>query len=190
MLQYLQNHSLPDITFAVSQCARFVHNPRRCHERALEHIGQYLKGTVDRGLLLQPNNDLTIYCYVDADFAGLWPHEEQTDPVCVKSRTGFVICISNCPVIWGSKLQHEISKSTMEAEYNALSYTMRELLPSKLSSLQLPNVSVFRMMMSPQYALLFGKIMRVLYHWRILNLVNLHPVPSFMQLRCIGFVRN
>jgi Reverse transcriptase (RNA-dependent DNA polymerase) len=131
MLQYLQNHSRPDITFAVSQCARFVHNPRRSHERALEHIGQYLKGTVDRGLLLQPNNELTIDCYVDADFAGLWPHEDRTDPVCVKSRTGFVICISNCPVIWGSKLQHEISTSTMEAEYNALSYTMRELLPFK-----------------------------------------------------------
>lgn len=35
MLQYLQNHSRPDITFAVSQCARFVHSPRRSHEKAL-----------------------------------------------------------------------------------------------------------------------------------------------------------
>jgi hypothetical protein len=40
MLQYLQGHSCPDITFAVSQCARFIHSPRRMHEIALEHIGQ------------------------------------------------------------------------------------------------------------------------------------------------------
>lgn len=41
MLQYLQNHSRPDITYAVSQCARFVHNPRRSHEQAIIRIGQY-----------------------------------------------------------------------------------------------------------------------------------------------------
>jgi hypothetical protein len=28
MLQYLQNHSLPDVTYAVSQCTRFVHSHR------------------------------------------------------------------------------------------------------------------------------------------------------------------
>jgi hypothetical protein len=33
MLQYLRGHSRPDITYAVSQCARYVHSPkqyRRC----------------------------------------------------------------------------------------------------------------------------------------------------------------
>jgi Reverse transcriptase (RNA-dependent DNA polymerase) len=35
MLQYLQNHSRPDITYAVSQCARFVHSPKCSHEMAL-----------------------------------------------------------------------------------------------------------------------------------------------------------
>jgi hypothetical protein len=42
-----------------------------------------------------------------------------------------VICLSECPVVWGSKLQGEISTSTMEAEYNALCMTMREMLPFK-----------------------------------------------------------
>ena len=36
MLQYLQGHSRPDITHAVSQCTRFTHNPKRSHEVALE----------------------------------------------------------------------------------------------------------------------------------------------------------
>jgi hypothetical protein len=131
MLQYLQGHSRPDITYAVSQCARFVHSPKRSHEEALERIGLYLKGTLDEGLILKPTGELDIDIYVDADFAGLWPHEDKQDPTCVKSRTGFVICISSCPVIWISKLQNEIALSTMEAEYNALSYAMRSALPFK-----------------------------------------------------------
>jgi hypothetical protein len=47
MLQYLQNHSRPDITYAVSQCARFTHNPQCSHELAIIHICQYLCGTME-----------------------------------------------------------------------------------------------------------------------------------------------
>jgi hypothetical protein len=131
MLQYLQAHSRPDITYAVSQCARFIHGTRRSHEVALERIGQYLRGTMDKGLIFNPTGSLNVDCYVDADFAGLWSHEVRSDPSCVKSRTGFVICISNCPVIWSSKLQSSIAQSTMEAEYTALSLAMKDLLPLK-----------------------------------------------------------
>lgn len=129
MLGYLQSNSRPDITFAVSSAARFSHNPRRSHEDALKRIGRYLKGTIEEGLVLRPTDNLDIDCYVDADFAGLWPHEDKLDPSCVKSRTGFAICVANCPVVWRSKLQGDIATSTMEAEYTALSMAMRDLLP-------------------------------------------------------------
>jgi hypothetical protein len=91
----------------------------------------YLKGTQDKGLILKPSGILNIDCYVDADFAGLWPREDKEDPMCIKSWTGFVICISDCPVIWSSKLQTDIATSTIEAEYNGLSLCMRDLLPFK-----------------------------------------------------------
>ncbi|KAG7370589.1 reverse transcriptase RNA-dependent DNA polymerase [Nitzschia inconspicua] len=129
MLGYLQSNSRPDIAFAVSSAARFTHHPRRSHEISLQRIGRYLKGTIEEGLILRPGDTLDIDCYVDADFAGLWPHEDKSDPSCVKSRTGFSICVANCPVIWSSKLQGDIATSTMEAEYSALSSAMRELLP-------------------------------------------------------------
>jgi hypothetical protein len=129
MLQYLQAHSRPDITMAVSQCARFVHSPKRSHERAVQRIAMYLRKTEGEGLILKPTRDFTVDCYVDSDFAGLWGHEDPSEPTVAKSRTGFIICISNCPVIWSSKLQSSIALSTMEAEYNALSSAMRELLP-------------------------------------------------------------
>ena len=71
MMLYLQGHSRPEISFAVSQCARYTFNPRLSHEVALKRIGRYLKGTRTRGLILSPSSDLTIDCYVDSDFAGL-----------------------------------------------------------------------------------------------------------------------
>ena len=70
-------------------------------------------------------------CYVDADFARLWNFESDQDPVCVRSRTGYVITLGGCPVTWVSKLQTEIACSTLEAEYIALSQSMRDLLPMR-----------------------------------------------------------
>ena len=129
MLTYYVGHSRTELSFAASQVCRYVHAPKRSHEIALERIGQYIKGTLDKGLVLNPSDNLDIDCYVDADFAGLWPHEVKTDPSCVKSRTGFVICVANCPVVWSSKLQSDIATSTMMAEYTALSVAMKEVLP-------------------------------------------------------------
>ena len=129
MLMYLANNSRPDISFAVHQCARHTHNPTRMHGEYLKHIVKYLKGTRTKGLILNPTGSLHIDCMVDADFAGLWNREDDQDPHCVKSRTGFVILLGGCPVIWTSKLQTEIAMSTMEAEYIALSTACRDLIP-------------------------------------------------------------
>jgi hypothetical protein len=93
--------------------------------------------------VLHPSDSLDIDCYVDADFAGLWPHKDKQDPSCVKSRTGYAICVANCPVIWSSKLQGDIATSTMEAEYSALSMAMRELLPFRELLLTLaPSIGI------------------------------------------------
>ena len=129
MLLYLCGHSRPDISFAVHQCARYTFAPTRRHEKALVHIGRYLLGTQDKGLILTPSHDLKIDCYPDADFAGLWNHDSPDDPHCVRSRTGYVITLSDCPVLWVSKLQSAIALSTMEAEYIALSQACKDLFP-------------------------------------------------------------
>lgn len=129
MLLYLCGHTRPDLSFAVHQCARYTFAPTKRHERALLRIGHYLQGTADKGLILTPSHELNLNCYPDADFAGLWNHENSDDPHCVRSRTGFVITLANCPVLWASKMQTEIALSTMEAEYIALSTACRDLFP-------------------------------------------------------------
>ena len=129
MLMYLSSNTHPEIQRAVHQCARFTHCPRASHEEGVKHICRYLQGVRDNELTFQPNADLQLDCYVDADFAGLWNYENDQDPVCVKSRTGYVMTLGGCPIQWSSKLQTEIALSTTEAEYIALSQAMRELLP-------------------------------------------------------------
>ena len=121
MLQYLQGHSKPDLTYVVSQCACFNHAPKRTHEATLERIGQYLKGTIDEGLILKPTDQFDVDVFVNADFAGLWPHEDKSDPMCVKRQAVCVITVAGCPIIWNSRLMLEFALSTMEAECNALS---------------------------------------------------------------------
>ena len=130
MLLYLSGHSRPDICFAVSQVARFIHNHKRSHEIAIERIGKYLYQTKEEGLILKPSKDeFSMSCYVDSDFAGLWNVEDQSSPESVRSRAGYVICVCGCPIVWKSQLMVPLSCSTMQAEYNALSMAMKEVLP-------------------------------------------------------------
>jgi hypothetical protein len=81
-------------------------------------------------MVMNPSSDVCkIDAYPDADFAGMYGHEDHTDPACTKSRTGFIITFAECPVLWQSKLQTEMALSTMEAEIIALSACCRELFP-------------------------------------------------------------
>ncbi len=131
VLNYIAATSRSDISFAVHQCARFSTNPKRSHELAVKRIIRYLKGTRDKGYILQPNGTDTIDCYVDADFAGAWNLNSSPDPSSVKSRSGYVITYAGCPILWSSKLQSEIALSTTEAEYIALSTALRDLIPMR-----------------------------------------------------------
>ena len=132
-LYYLCNNSRPDLSFAVNQCARYTHNPRKSHSIAAKRIVKYLLATRDKGLILSPTKDFSLHMYADADFAGLWNSDaNEQDPVKVKSRSGHVILLANCPLLWSSKLQSEIACSTMEAEFIALSSAMRDLIPARL----------------------------------------------------------
>jgi hypothetical protein len=129
MLLYLSTNSRPDIAFAVSQVGRFTHNPKKSHAAAVKTIVRYLHRTRDKGTIINPTGELTLDCYVDADFAGLYMREPSDSPTSVKSRTGYVIMLGNVPLIWKSVLNSSISMCTQEAEYHALSLSMRALLP-------------------------------------------------------------
>jgi hypothetical protein len=140
ILMFLTN-TRPDIQFAVNAASRFSHAPKFSHGRALIRIARYLKCTSDKGIILKPTEGaMTFNCYVDADFAGGFGYEDSADPICVKSRSGWVFTLGDAPVHWKSTLQSTISLSTVESEYVALSMAMREFLPMRRTAQEICGV--------------------------------------------------
>ena len=70
----------------------------------MKRICRYLQGNKDNGLVFNHSKKLVANCYADADFAGLWGHENPQDPICARSRTAFVVNFANCPLLHVSKL--------------------------------------------------------------------------------------
>ncbi|KAL7477523.1 hypothetical protein ACHAW6_003331 [Cyclotella cf. meneghiniana] len=114
MTLYLAGNTWPDRAYAVNCCTHYMYAPRLVHEVALKRIERYLKATRDKGLILKLSGMVKVDAYCDADFAGLYVHEVVTDPACVKSRTGFLIMVSDCPMVRVSNLQTKTELSTKE----------------------------------------------------------------------------
>ena len=131
MLLYLSTNTRPDISFAVSQVARFSHNPKQSHATAVKTIVRYLSGTKEKGTIFHKPKKLYLDCFVDADFAGLHGRDPPEEPSSAKSRTGYIMSLAGCYILSKSQLQSTIALSTSEAEYGALSQAMRVLLPMR-----------------------------------------------------------
>ena len=129
-LNFLQKSTRPDISVSVHQCARFSEHPKRSHAEAVKRIGRYLLATKDKGLQIRPNELKFFECWVDADFSGNWRQKDAyNDPMTAKSRSGWVIRFAGAPITWASKIQTITALSTTEAEYIALSTSLREVIP-------------------------------------------------------------
>jgi hypothetical protein len=129
MLLYLTTNTRPDCAFAVSQVARFSHDPKKSHATAVKTIIRYLKRTSYKGMVVRPTGVLGLEDYVDASFAGIYGVESVENPTSVKCRTGIIIFLAGCPLIWQSQIQSTIALSNSHSEYAGLSHSMRILIP-------------------------------------------------------------
>jgi hypothetical protein len=118
MLMYLSGNSRPDIAYAVHQAARFTHQPRASHAAGIKRILRYLQKTKTKGLILKPQQDHRVDCYVDADFGGLFSVEDKQDPISVKSRTGYVI------------MYHKFELIFLRLSYDSKFFQRRAMYPS------------------------------------------------------------
>jgi hypothetical protein len=209
-LNFLEKSTRVDLSYAVHQCARFAADPKESHAAALKRIGRYLAGTKDKGLILNPCNH-SFECYVDADFVGNWDRvNADVDPSTAKSRTGYVIMFGGCPMVWASKLQREVALSTTEAEYNALSESLREVIQlmqlldeSKVrlrwTTTEQPPLVHCKVFEDNSGALEMGKLPKMrprtkhicvrMHHFREhvrKGLISLHKIPTRYQLADIA----
>eukprot|EP00978_Attheya_sp_CCMP212_P037949 scaffold183254_cov63-Attheya_sp.AAC.3 len=102
-LNFLEKSTRPDISYATHMVARFSE----------DHI-------------MLP---YYILVFVDADFSGNWNKPTAADdPATSKSRTGYVLKFTDCPLLWQSKLQTITALSSCESEYMALSAALRDAI--------------------------------------------------------------
>jgi hypothetical protein len=97
MLLYLSTNTRLDIAFAISQAAQFSNDPKQSHTMSVKTIIRYLVDTKDKGTIVTPTGKLNIKLYVDADFAGLYKKEPDTDRNSAPSRTGFILILGGFP---------------------------------------------------------------------------------------------
>ena len=129
-LNFLEKSTRPDICVSVHQCTQFTEHPKRSHAEAVKQIDRYLLATHDKGLIIHPKSPWHFDCWVDADYAGDWHHSDaHIDPMTSKSRSDWVVHFAGAPITWASEMQTITALSTMEAEYIALSTSLREVIP-------------------------------------------------------------
>lgn len=118
-LMYAALGTRPDLCQSVNLLSRYQDKSNENLYKALKRILRYIKGTIALNLLFKPNfNDNTLYGYVDADWGG--------DVVERKSTTGYIFKFFGCTISWCSKKQQNVSISSTESEYVALSLAICE----------------------------------------------------------------
>jgi len=128
-LLFLEKSTRPELAYAVHQCARFSASPKYEHGQAVKWIGRYLKGTMEKGIIMRPNGR-SLDLYVDADFAGNWDRSiADVDESTSHSRHGYVLMYCGMPILWASQLQQITVLSTTEGEYVGLSRSVQDTLP-------------------------------------------------------------
>lgn len=106
----------PDIICAVGQVSQFLSKPSSKHFLAAKRVLRYLKGTQTLGITYRPP-PMRLTSHSDADLAG--------DINTSRSTTGYVVMLNNGAIAWKSQRQATVALSTMEAEYMALTETMK-----------------------------------------------------------------
>ena len=127
-LYYLKKGSRFYIEYIVHQCARGTYVPKKYHVQVLRWLGRYLKGTRDKGTILNPKMVKNIEVYVDAYFSGNWYQHDSLERGTKQSRYGYIIMYTRCPLVCKSQLQTGITLSSTDSEYTGFSYALRKVI--------------------------------------------------------------
>ncbi|MBW0567328.1 hypothetical protein O181_107043 [Austropuccinia psidii MF-1] len=121
-LNYLAQHTRPDIMFTVNQLSRYSTKPTSKHWTAVRHLLRYLKGTMLFVLIFSKAKDkdeTMLVGWADSNYAN--------DKIDRKSISGYVIAFFGNPICWWSKKQLVFAQSTTEAEFIAMNVCVKQL---------------------------------------------------------------
>nr|GEY62947.1 ribonuclease H-like domain-containing protein [Tanacetum cinerariifolium] len=101
-----------------SQLCLYMHDPREPHLNAMKRVLRYLRGTTDLGLQLFRSTTSQLIAYSDANWAGC--------PATRRSNSGYCVFLGDNLLMWSSKRQDTLSRSSVEAEYRVVANVVAE----------------------------------------------------------------
>ena len=120
-VMYLATATRPDLSFAASQLAQVMSTPTHVAMHAAKHVLRYISGAPGLSLCYSKTRahpgELT--AWVDATWA--------SDTATARSVTGYVVVLNGAAVVWKTKKQTSVARSSCEAEYSALGELAAEL---------------------------------------------------------------
>jgi hypothetical protein len=102
----------PDISYAVHILSQFMSTPTNVHYSHLLHVLRYLHGTINHCLFFSSSSSLQLHAYSYATWG--------SDPSDFKSLSTYCVFLSSSLIVWKTKKQTAISRSSSEAGLPAL----------------------------------------------------------------------
>ena len=93
-----------------------------------QSIVRYLACDPSKGLVIKPDGMFDLKYWINADFAGIYGREPDTNPKSAKSQYGYIVTFSGVPLIWKSQLILEICLSALHAEDLGLTNALQALI--------------------------------------------------------------
>ena len=115
-LLWLSNMTMPQLSYAAGQLARFLTNPGRSHHAAAIRVLLHLRHSGDRPLHFAPAVHRGLETFVDSSWATRF------------SCSGCMIFYHGCIFHWFSKMQRSVSLSSAEAEYFGAMMAARDVI--------------------------------------------------------------
>ncbi|CAN6691206.1 unnamed protein product [Malus baccata var. baccata] len=99
----------PNIMFAASLLARFMHGPTKKHMGTAKRVHRYIQGTLDYGIAYKKGKEAMLIGYCDSDWSG-----SEDD---MKSLSGYAFNLGSGVFSWALIKQSIVALPTAEAEY-------------------------------------------------------------------------
>ncbi len=135
-LNYVTTWTRLDLCYGMSILGQHIQSPTEEAKEALMKLVNYAITTKRRSLKLGKLSEDELTVYTDANWG-----QDSTDR---KSRSGVLLMMYNSPVLWRSKKQTVVARSTAESEYIAAAAGARELgwLANFLAECHLPTKTI------------------------------------------------